>query len=65
MVHISILATAAIFGSANAATQSLYGQCGGSGYTGPSTCTAGSYCSTQNAYYAQWYVSGTNPHSPL
>jgi endoglucanase len=39
-------------GSGSGATQSKYGQCGGSGYTGPTAC-AGSTCSTLNAYYAQ------------
>jgi len=34
--------------------QSAYGQCGGSGYTGASVCTAGYTCSTQaGGYYAQ------------
>ncbi|RKU40964.1 glycoside hydrolase 61 [Coniochaeta pulveracea] len=39
-------------GSGSGATQSKYGQCGGSGYTGPTVC-AGGTCSTMNAYYAQ------------
>lgn len=32
--------------------QTLYGQCGGSGWTGPTACASGS-CTTYNAYYAQ------------
>ena len=32
--------------------QSLYGQCGGSGWTGPTSCATG-HCSTINAYYYQ------------
>jgi endoglucanase len=32
--------------------QTKYGQCGGSGWTGPTAC-AGGACSTINAYYAQ------------
>ncbi|KAK4210159.1 glycosyl hydrolase family 61-domain-containing protein [Rhypophila decipiens] len=34
-------------------TQSKWGQCGGSGYTGPTACAAGSSCSVLNPYYAQ------------
>ncbi|KAK6342207.1 hypothetical protein TWF730_001685 [Orbilia blumenaviensis] len=35
------------------AQQSLWGQCGGIGYSGPQNCVAGAACTTQNAYYAQ------------
>ncbi|KAK4191260.1 glycosyl hydrolase family 61-domain-containing protein [Podospora australis] len=38
---------------AGGATQTKWGQCGGSGYTGPTACAAGSSCSVLNAYYAQ------------
>ncbi len=34
-------------------TQSQYGQCGGSGYSGPTACAAPYACSTLNAYYSQ------------
>lgn len=34
-------------------TVGLYGQCGGSGYTGCTTCVSGSTCTVQNAYYSQ------------
>jgi hypothetical protein len=33
--------------------QSLWGQCGGSGYAGPTICATGAACSTQNPWYAQ------------
>ncbi|KAK4099558.1 carbohydrate-binding module family 1 protein [Parathielavia hyrcaniae] len=33
--------------------QSRYGQCGGSGWSGPTACAAGSSCSVLNAWYAQ------------
>ncbi|CAG9946572.1 unnamed protein product [Clonostachys rosea f. rosea IK726] len=36
----------------------VYGQCGGNGYTGPTSCTAGSVCSSQNPWYYQC-VPGT------
>lgn len=41
-----------------AAQQTPYGQCGGTGYTGLTSCTAGYTCTTQNPYYAQC-VPGT------
>ncbi|KAF3923078.1 hypothetical protein ABW20_dc0105866 [Dactylellina cionopaga] len=31
----------------------LYGQCGGSGYTGPTCCTSGSVCVYSNEWYSQ------------
>ncbi|MCJ1401420.1 hypothetical protein MMC11_004633 [Xylographa trunciseda] len=34
-------------------TQSMYGQCGGQGYSGPTKCVASATCKTQNPYYAQ------------
>jgi len=34
-------------------SQTLYGQCNGRGYNGPSACPTTAYCSTQNYYYAQ------------
>ena len=51
----SIIAIAAAAGpmAAAAGTQTAYGQCGGSGWTGATACVAGYTCSTQNAYYAQ------------
>lgn len=33
--------------------QTKYGQCGGSGWTGPTACAAGSSCSVLNDWYAQ------------
>ncbi|KAL7928299.1 glycoside hydrolase family 61 protein [Trichoderma chlorosporum] len=34
-------------------TQTLYGQCGGSGYSGPTKCASPAVCTTLNPYYAQ------------
>ncbi|PQE19419.1 gdsl-like lipase acylhydrolase protein [Rutstroemia sp. NJR-2017a BBW] len=31
----------------------VYGQCGGSGYSGSTTCVSGAVCQSQNAYYYQ------------
>jgi len=39
--------------SAPAATQTKYGQCGGTGFTGPTTCASGSSCQELNTYYSQ------------
>ncbi|KAI5847661.1 hypothetical protein DFP73DRAFT_542567 [Morchella snyderi] len=39
-------------------TVALWGQCGGSGYTGATTCASGSTCVAQNVWYSQC-VSGT------
>lgn len=39
--------------SSASATASPYGQCGGSGYTGPTACPAGWVCTIENAYYSQ------------
>ncbi|KAK3317222.1 Alpha/Beta hydrolase protein [Cercophora scortea] len=42
----------AITTTPSAIGQSLYGQCGGIGYTGPTACAAAK-CSSYNAYYSQ------------
>jgi cellulose 1,4-beta-cellobiosidase len=36
-----------------AATQTLYGQCGGIGYAGPTACVSGATCTELNTYYSQ------------
>jgi beta-xylosidase len=38
---------------ASGATQTKWGQCGGSGYSGPTVCASGSTCSVGNPYYSQ------------
>jgi len=48
----STIVTAALV-AAVSAQQSAYGQCGGSGYTGPTSCVAGYSCVSNGAYYAQ------------
>ena len=35
----------------------LYGQCGGQGYTGATTCVSGSTCYVQSIYYSQCLTS--------
>ena len=39
----------------------LYGQCGGTGYTGPTCCAAGSTCVYSNPYYSQCLPSTPSP----
>ncbi|KAK7463773.1 hypothetical protein VKT23_005712 [Stygiomarasmius scandens] len=34
-------------------TSAAWGQCGGIGYSGPTTCASGSVCTVQNPYYSQ------------
>ncbi|KAI0431537.1 glycoside hydrolase superfamily [Xylaria sp. FL1042] len=46
----------ALAGTASAAVP-LYGQCGGIGYTGETTCVAGATCQYQNDYYSQCLAS--------
>ncbi|KAI1331345.1 glycoside hydrolase superfamily [Xylariaceae sp. FL0255] len=48
---------AALSGVATAQV-AMYGQCGGTGYTGSTVCASGSYCLYQNTYYSQC-VPGT------
>lgn len=38
---------------ASTCTVSAYGQCGGTGYTGCTSCASGTTCTEQNAYYYQ------------
>ncbi|KAH9847489.1 glycoside hydrolase superfamily [Lenzites betulinus] len=40
-----------------------WGQCGGIGWTGPTTCVAGTVCTEQNAYYSQC-LPGTATSAP-
>jgi len=44
---------AVILAGTVAAQQSAYGQCGGQGWTGPTTCQSGYTCTYSNAYYSQ------------
>ncbi|CAN8097801.1 unnamed protein product [Discula destructiva] len=46
-----------------AAQQTPYGQCGGSNYSGLTSCTAGYVCTVYNAFYAQC-VPGTASATP-
>ena len=39
-------------------TQTLYGQCGGAGWTGATACNSQATCSSQNPYYSQCLPTG-------
>ena len=45
------------------AQANLYAQCGGQGFTGPTSCVAGADCSSINAYYYQCVPAATAPGS--
>jgi cellulose 1,4-beta-cellobiosidase len=49
----SVGSTSTSSSSAPGATQSLYGQCGGVTYSGPTVCAAGSTCKESSIYYSQ------------
>ena len=51
------------FATAAFAQQSAWGQCGGQGWTGATTCVAGYVCQVSNAYYSQC-VPGTATSAP-
>ncbi|KAK2765864.1 pectin lyase [Colletotrichum kahawae] len=44
---------AAESGSSSTVTAQAWGQCGGSGWTGATTCAAGTSCVVQNEWYSQ------------
>ncbi|CEJ59618.1 Putative Fungal cellulose binding domain protein [Penicillium brasilianum] len=47
------------------AQQTLYGQCGGTGWTGATQCVAGACCSSQNAWYSQCLPGNCTPSTTL
>ncbi|RAL64341.1 hypothetical protein DID88_001817 [Monilinia fructigena] len=52
------LAAGIFFSASSAAEVALYGQCGGTGFTGSTSCASGAVCQSQNAFYYQC-VEGT------
>ncbi|CAD0095977.1 unnamed protein product [Aureobasidium mustum] len=46
-------ATSAASSGSGSGTAAHWGQCGGKGYTGPTTCVSGTTCKVQNDYYSQ------------
>lgn len=53
MLSNLLILGAAFSTSAYAATVSAYGQCGGQGWTGGTTCVSGYTCTYSNPYYSQ------------
>ncbi|KAG7448217.1 cellulase CEL6B [Guyanagaster necrorhizus] len=53
MLKISALAVLAVLPAFVQAQSAVYGQCGGIGWTGATTCVSGSTCTVLNAYYSQ------------
>ncbi|KAL0634866.1 Beta-glucosidase cel3A [Maublancomyces gigas] len=53
MKTILALAAVSVLPAFVAGQQSAWGQCGGNGYTGPTTCVSGYYCNKQNDFYSQ------------
>ncbi|KAK7472011.1 hypothetical protein VKT23_000118 [Stygiomarasmius scandens] len=69
MISVCLLALGlGLFGVANAQAP-VWGQCGGIGWSGATSCASGSVCSAQNPYYSQCIPSSsapttTSPSSP-
>ncbi|KAJ7650198.1 endoglucanase [Roridomyces roridus] len=63
MKTILALITLAVAISPSLAQVSVYGQCGGIGFTGSTTCASGSVCTELNAYYSQC-LPGTATTTP-
>ncbi|KAE9398141.1 cellulase CEL7A [Gymnopus androsaceus JB14] len=49
----SVISSSTATSSAPGPTQTLFGQCGGIGYAGPTVCAAGSTCQVGNPYFSQ------------
>ncbi|GLA67639.1 hypothetical protein AtubIFM55763_001412 [Aspergillus tubingensis] len=52
-MHYTVSLALALLPFGIQAQQTLWGQCGGQGYSGATSCVAGAACSTINEYYAQ------------
>ncbi|RHZ65541.1 putative cellobiohydrolase [Aspergillus thermomutatus] len=65
MKHIASSIALSLLLPAVQAQQTMWGQCGGQGWSGPTICVAGAVCSTQNAYYAQCLPGATTTSSTL
>ncbi|KAK1222862.1 hypothetical protein PQX77_014284 [Marasmius sp. AFHP31] len=53
MLNLISLVSLALLVSSASAQAPAWGQCGGIGWTGPTTCVAGSSCVVSNPYYSQ------------
>ncbi|KAJ3509346.1 hypothetical protein NLJ89_g5267 [Agrocybe chaxingu] len=59
-MKVSSSLLALVFCAVANAQQSAWGQCGGNGWTGPTTCVSGYVCTAQNAWYSQC-IPGSAP----
>ncbi|KFY25673.1 hypothetical protein V493_04512 [Pseudogymnoascus sp. VKM F-4281 (FW-2241)] len=50
-----------VFATYVSAQSPLYGQCGGTGWTGPKTCVSGSTCVVGNPWYSQCLPGSSSP----
>jgi endoglucanase len=57
----SLVAVVAVFATAVVAQQPQWAQCGGIGWTGGTTCVAGTTCTKLNDYYYQCLAGSSNP----
>lgn len=60
---LPLVALAAVLAPVRA-QQSMYAQCGGTGYSGSTSCVAGAACSSINAYYYQCLPAATGAPAP-
>ncbi|KAI0821629.1 mannanase [Trametes gibbosa] len=64
MFRIGLVTLALALASFANAASPLYGQCGGIGWSGDTTCVAGATCIIQNPYYSQCLPSASVPTTP-
>lgn len=60
MIGKLALAAAFITGAVAQATAPQWGQCGGTGWTGPTVCPSGWTCTYSSAYYSQVTIPTTS-----
>ncbi|KAI0789869.1 glycoside hydrolase superfamily [Abortiporus biennis] len=60
----SLFAALAILVQFVAAQSQEWGQCGGIGWSGPTTCVSGTVCTKQNDYYSQCLPGAAGPGAP-
>lgn len=63
-MHSKSLAAAVLLPLAVSAQQSAYGQCGGIGWSGATTCVANYTCTVSNPYYSQCLPGGNSSPTP-
>lgn len=64
LLSFGLLAGGALALPQNGGTVAAYGQCGGQGWNGGSTCVSGYHCVAQNSYYSQCIPGGASSSTP-